>query len=878
MNKLLLYFFILTYFVFADDSTITTVGPGFKLYSVVKTSGPFNIRILEIDISQTGNKIEGVLAKDVLGTGFEKTSSMASRKNKTGHIVIGAINGDFFGISEPNNPYTFLTGSMVQNKEYSFGRTNSRPLFGMRVNKKPLIENMGLTATLYAKNNTNRNVNSINGSRDTNTLVLYNRYFGISTKTNAIGTEVKLKPITNFQTNVNQKYIVLQKVEASGNMTIAPGDYILSGNGTGAVFLNSNININDTVEIKIGTNPNRGSILELIGGYPILVINGQKPTSFPNADVHPRTAIGFNQDSTKVFFVTVDGRQPTLSVGMSYDQLATYLLSIGCYQAVNLDGGGSTTMVVRGAIVNSPSDAGGERSVGNALLAVLEAPTLQIIDSLKLYPRSIYIDSTQSKKIDIKGKDKWGYIIEVSPNEVSWQVIGISGTVDTLGFFKPSSTGSGKIIGRIGTLTDTILVTVIKTKIPTWSFSSAGGNLPSWFSTTGSTERGIAFGKVQGLDRVYICSRPNIFVLDASTGDKLGQLNISGVSGGTFTLNDVDVSSDGVIFGCNLTTSSSSDPFKVYKWTSDTSNPTAVITYLGGNYRLGDKFTVVGSFSNNTAIIYCAAASSNKIFKWKMSSGQFNQTPEEITLSDITSGGYSPSVGPKGLDSTRFFFNGHGIYPKEYLPNGTIVGTMSSSLVPSGSNAIRYFEKAGKKFIVTYVTGFGNENAKIVEVTNGIANAVLLETTPTLGSNTNTVGLSGDVAVRDYNNRIIIVYVLATNNGYGAYSLTFDTLTSTQNNIKGQGVFELFQNYPNPFNPTTKIKYSLASRQTVILKLFDILGNEIVTLVNDKKDAGNYEVEFNANNSEFCSLPSGVYFYQLRAGKFLENRKMLLIK
>jgi hypothetical protein len=90
--------------------------------------------------------------------------------------------------------------------------------------------------------------------------------------------------------------------------------------------------------------------------------------------------------------------------------------------------------------------------------------------------------------------------------------------------------------------------------------------------------------------------------------------------------------------------------------------------------------------------------------------------------------------------------------------------------------------------------------------------------------------------------------------------------------------FELLQNYPNPFNPFTKIKYSIPSAGTslmksVELKVFDILGNEIVTLVNEEKPAGNYEVEFNGS-----SLSSGIYFYQLRAGNFLETRKMVLLK
>ena len=85
--------------------------------------------------------------------------------------------------------------------------------------------------------------------------------------------------------------------------------------------------------------------------------------------------------------------------------------------------------------------------------------------------------------------------------------------------------------------------------------------------------------------------------------------------------------------------------------------------------------------------------------------------------------------------------------------------------------------------------------------------------------------------------------------------------------------FVLEQNYPNPFNPSTKISWQspVASQQN--LEIYDVLGNKITTLVDDYKPAGRYELEFNAVN-----LPSGVYFYQLKAGNYIETKKMILIK
>jgi exopolysaccharide biosynthesis protein len=88
---------------------------------------------------------------------------------------------------------------------------------------------------------------------------------------------------------------------------------------------------------------------------------------------HPRTFIGIDRDTTKMFLCTVDGRQPG-SIGMNYREMADFLLSIGVWHATNLDGGGSTTMVVQGKIVNSPSDKKGERPVANSLQIVKLGP------------------------------------------------------------------------------------------------------------------------------------------------------------------------------------------------------------------------------------------------------------------------------------------------------------------------------------------------------------------------------------------------------------------------------------------------------------------------------------------------------------------------
>ena len=85
--------------------------------------------------------------------------------------------------------------------------------------------------------------------------------------------------------------------------------------------------------------------------------------------------------------------------------------------------------------------------------------------------------------------------------------------------------------------------------------------------------------------------------------------------------------------------------------------------------------------------------------------------------------------------------------------------------------------------------------------------------------------------------------------------------------------YGLEQNYPNPFNPSTVIKFSIPQSEFVSLKVFDILGNEVATLVNEQRAPGAYEVTFDAGN-----LASGVYVYTLNAGDFVQTRKLMLMK
>jgi hypothetical protein len=107
----------------------------------------------------------------------------------------------------------------------------------------------------------------------------------------------------------------------------------------------------------------------------------------------------------------------------------------------------------------------------------------------------------------------------------------------------------------------------------------------------------------------------------------------------------------------------------------------------------------------------------------------------------------------------------------------------------------------------------------------------------------------------------------------GAYESP-EGIVSVEENETGQPTeYALYQNYPNPFNPTTTIQYSIPELSNVTLKVYDVLGSEVITLVNEEKPVGSYEVGFDG-----VGLPSGIYFYRLQSGSFVETKKMVLMK
>ena len=216
----------------------------------------------------------------------------------------------------------------------------------------------------------------LNQSPPTNAVTLFTSNFGQTTRATNV-MELVLEKIAEsswlpLHVGTTNRARVCE-IRPGGNASLAPSRMVLAVTGDAS----TNIPIAQPgAELRLSTATTRDLSLArtAIGGRPLLVRNGQeqrrsvKTGAIENTSPrHPRTAVGFNR--RYLFLVVVDGRQQELSIGMTFAELAALMKQLGCAEALNLDGGGSSTFWLGGRVMNSPSDQH-ERPLANALLIV----------------------------------------------------------------------------------------------------------------------------------------------------------------------------------------------------------------------------------------------------------------------------------------------------------------------------------------------------------------------------------------------------------------------------------------------------------------------------------------------------------------------------
>lgn len=390
------------------------------------------------------------------------------------------------------------------------------------------------------------------------------------------------------------------------------------------------------------------------------------------------------------------------------------------------------------------------------------------------------------------------------------------------------------------------------------------------FLGTGDTYRGAAYNPAT--DHYLVVSRQiglKVYVLNASTGDLLDSLNVAGITGGTFALNDVEVTKDGVIYAANLITQAGSDTtYRIYRWASETQAPAVAFSGRPGTARLGDSFDVAGTGTNT--VIYASgnnAASVIQVFNTADGTNFTRSAPISITGQEAGAG--IAQVTPGGNAYISRFAAGN----KVDLVNtsGAVIGSVPDSVFGASVADLQYFEVGPRKFLAGAPAGLTNHDpARLLDVTAGPANPVVVDSTADLGNNANG-NATGDVDVKINSNGSIVLFVLIGNNGLAAFQTS--TPVSVEEEPLSPTTFSLNQNYPNPFNPTTSFEFQVPGSEFVSIKVFDVLGREVAVLANEERSAGVHKLMWDAS-----ALPSGVYLYRMQVGNFVATRKMVLAK
>ncbi|MDR1115308.1 MAG: phosphodiester glycosidase family protein [Tannerella sp.] len=270
------------------------------------------------------------------------------------------------------------------------------------------------------------------------------------------------KHSAGWKVNERMEFKVESITEDTYGLDLSEGKSALVGSGNAAVFLGK-MNIGDIISVQMNISiSNRllpGNRPNVVGSNQYILQNGT-PTNNNWNEYHPRTAIGFSKEATKVYMVTVDGRADNYSGGVTTRQLADIISSAGAWTAVNLDGGGSTAMIVHDKIANKPSD-GSVRAVTNALLAISSVPADTEIKEIDLFPGRIIIKTGDSKALGIITRNAEGEVIDyMITKNATFSVKGNIGAVENGIFHASDERGEGYILAEYDGAKDSCYVKI----------------------------------------------------------------------------------------------------------------------------------------------------------------------------------------------------------------------------------------------------------------------------------------------------------------------------------------------------------------------------------------------------------------------------------
>lgn len=417
-------------FSVAQDRSERFIGPGVRLLQWSRPDGPYALQAVEVDRGQGFIRL-GVSQGGGEMMALEPLSRQAERLTQPDRYPIAGINGDFF--LYPNTRQSGIpTNAAVLDGEL-LHTPFQRSCLVIDAAGNPSIKIFQTRSVLNLPNGTQQPINGVNHPRGRNELVLYTPRYGATTRTDATGVEVYLQPEEfPLRYGVTQRAKVRAVQAGVGGGALNPGTWVLSGAGTAGAALRA-LQQNDAVEIRVDFNPALGPKDQVLGGGPRLVRDGKVSVEPEGGSIngafatarHPRTAIGFN--GTRFYLLVVDGRQPGYSVGMSLAELAQAMADLGCTDAINVDGGGSSTLWVRGALVNRPSD-GRERPVANGLFVLSSAPKGEPVRLVPSVPEIAALPGAEVP-LSVGGEDRYYNPVTIPGDRVTWTVDPALGTV-----------------------------------------------------------------------------------------------------------------------------------------------------------------------------------------------------------------------------------------------------------------------------------------------------------------------------------------------------------------------------------------------------------------------------------------------------------------
>lgn len=408
---------------YAIDTIIPkhSVGPGCEYAFYRLPDRPMTVHVLEMDLTNPYVDMQVVNGGDA-AVATERPSAMYARFDSPGHDMIAAHNGDFFtttvnqvGISRMG---LYCDGEIVFNPV-------SQPLLVLTPDRVPYIDRVHFMSNVTHKGTT-KTLNTLNmltlefttdPNANPNLLSLFTNAFG--SKMNMYSTGGKIAVIKakdgselKYKSNCTLTCVVESVSDNPGEAAIPANSAILHGVGTSADFIGAMAAGDEvTIQLRSTTNefPDHLDIDEAIGGSGHIILKDGEITNIGNPECHPRTFMGINKEKTKIYSVIVDGRQSSISAGITLDDQGYVLKALGAWDGINLDGGGSSCMYINEEIKNSPSD-GTERYVGNGVIFYSTAPVDDNFATLAFEPRAYKVPITATFRPIIYAYNQYGLL------------------------------------------------------------------------------------------------------------------------------------------------------------------------------------------------------------------------------------------------------------------------------------------------------------------------------------------------------------------------------------------------------------------------------------------------------------------------------------